>query len=299
MCVLAVLIGACASTGATPATPASSKSQTGQQVQIPGIPARPDVVAVVPFYAKENETDLEKTKAVIQAEVDGIRGVFIIDTGDFDVDLNRTYLQPSPTGGVDSVTDANRIPEQGWDTVRVKLRIGTLVDDFDAPDMRPNPHHGNAVLDHVFGNFSWVFAPRLGNIGVPALEPFETIIDYPHQRVIFIRLDSAGRRLAAVPAYPPASVVPLVRMSDGVHWGIQARLGGTVETLLVDTGNPGTPEEQKVADQLKQALAAGHTVFDIDHQYPNGLGFPFLRQLGVVGFNFRAKQLILYTNPAA
>ena len=30
---------------------------------------------------------------------------------------------------------------------------------------------------------------------------FETILDYVHQRVVLIRLDSTGHRLAAVPAY--------------------------------------------------------------------------------------------------
>ena len=30
---------------------------------------------------------------------------------------------------------------------------------------------------------------------------FETIIDYVHQRLIFIRVDSTGKRLASAPGY--------------------------------------------------------------------------------------------------
>jgi hypothetical protein len=258
-------------------------------------------VTVVPFYQKEGETDLEKTKVVLPAEVDGVHGIFILDTGDYDVDLNRTFLQPSATGGVDSITDANRIPEQGWDTVRVKMRIGTLAVDLDTPEFaKDHPRPGKVVLDHVFGNFSWVFAPRLGNIGVPALAPFETIIDYPHQRVIFIRLDSAGHRMADVPAYTPRATVPLVQSRDKLHWGVEARVGTTVDTIIVDTGDPGNASEAQAADSLLQAVAKGQLPFPVTpnayghSQLGSIIGYPFLRRLGVVGFNFRTRQLILY-----
>ena len=119
--------------------------------------------------------------------------------------LNRTFLQPSTTGNVDTITDANRIPDhtpmedylvggpKDWEKVHVTLRIGTLLDQFDDPGLthaaeEQNPSRYNAMLGHLWGNFSWVFGPRLGNIGPAALEQFETIIDYTHRRVILIRL---------------------------------------------------------------------------------------------------------------
>jgi hypothetical protein len=115
---------------------------------MPGIPDLPDIVTVVPFYTKPNETEREKTKAVIEAEIDGRRGVFIFDLGDVPVMLNRTYLQPNAAGGVDTVTDANRIPDNTprtdlfnpqnfmqFDRAPVTVRIGTLLSTFDDPEL--------------------------------------------------------------------------------------------------------------------------------------------------------------------
>jgi hypothetical protein len=264
----------------------SPSTQDTASTQVTGIPNLPNVVTVVPFYWKANETDLERTKVIIPAEVDGRRGNFVLDLGDPNLDLNRTFLQPSPTGGVDTVTDANRIPEHdGEDSAHVTLRIGTLIDSFVEPTLGgPNPRQINAFLNHIFGNFSWVFAPRLGNIGLSVLEPFETIIDYTHRRVVLIRLDSAGHRLAAVPAYTPKWTAPLIDMplahDARQWWGIAVRpFVNTVDTLtsanntetkMMDTGTPTNDNDEDI------------------------LGYPFLSQLGVVGFNHRTHQFILY-----
>jgi hypothetical protein len=285
-----MIAGACTPSATTQvaATPATQQTVASQ---IPGIPNRPDLVTAVPFYWKPNETDEEQTKVVIPAEVDGHHGIFIVDIGAPPFFLNRTFLQPSPTGGTDTVTDANRIPDTAgerprtWDKVRVMVRIGTLLDTVTDQVMTrlmkgSNPHHFNAFLNHYWGNFGWNFSPRLGNIGPSVLEPFETIIDYTHRRVVLIRLDSAGHRLVAVPAYKPIWSTPLVdveRYQDGQQfWGIAVRPDNTLDTLnvaentqtkVMDTGAPGDGEL---------------------------LGYPFLSHLGVVGFNHRTHQFILY-----
>lgn len=249
---------------------------------IPGVPNLPDVVTVVPFYHKANETTVEQTKVVISAAVDGVHGLFVLDLGAPRFNLNRTFLQPSPTGGVDTVSDANRISERGVeDSVHVKVRIGTLsIDVVDPMVPADDPHHPNAFLNHMWGNFSWVFAPRLGNIGLSVLEPFETIIDYTHQRVVLIRVDSAGHRLADVPAYTPRWSAPLVDVSLAPDarrwWGTAVRPDDMLDTvntsrnikiMVMDTGAP-----------------------------TNGrmLGYPFLSQFGEVGFNPRGHQFMLY-----
>jgi hypothetical protein len=286
---LLTVASACASVATTPATPPPAGQRpagAGQRpvsAAVPGIPDLPDVVTVVPFYWKANETELEQTKVVIPADVDGRRGNFVLDLGAPRLNLNRTFLQPSPTGGVDTVTDANRSPEHhGEDSVHVTLRIGTLIDSFVEPTIGgPNPRQINAFLNHMWGNFSWVFAPRLGNVSLSVLEPFETIIDYTHRRVVLIRLDPAGHRLAPVPAYTPKWTAPLIDMplahDARQWWGIAVRPDNTVDTLtsanntetkMMDTGTPTNDE-------------------DI-------LGYPFLSQLGIVGFNHRTHQFILY-----
>ena len=49
----------------------------------------------------------------------------------------------------------------------------------------------------IYGKFDENFDPPvLGFLGLSAIESFETIIDYVHRRLILIRLDRAGRRLA-------------------------------------------------------------------------------------------------------
>ena len=213
-----------------------------------------------------------------------------MNLGDPDVDLNRTFLQPSPIGGVDTIptNDYKRIQET--DTVRdkgvahVTLRIGTLLDNFDTSTMRtPTPHRFNAGLNHKFNNYSWVFAPRLGDIGLAALEPFETIIDYPHRLVVLIRLDSAGRRLAQVPAYTPQWSTPLIdialdprHLESKCRWGIAVRRNYTLDT--VDTRQNTVTHVLDTSSPFDGPL----------------LGYPFLSHLGVVGFNHRTRQFILY-----
>ena len=159
---------------------------------------------------------------------------------------------------------------------------------------------------------------HLGSLGLPALEPFETVIDYVHQRLILIRLDTAGRRVAAVPAVTPRTTIPLVPVQE--WWGVVARLGERVDSLMLDTGN-GVNE---LTATTREALGA-HLVpagqdpmfhvpcWTLDHlvvadqtvtasPFDTGdagrdfdiLGPPFLRQFGLVGFNLRTRQLILY-----
>lgn len=290
---------------------------------IPKIPNRPEVVTVIPFYMKSNPSWEEQTKVVLPADVDGVHGRFILDLGSPQLYLNRTFLQPSRTGGVDTVTPATQRPEKGgvapasWDSVHVRLRLGTLVDDFDDPSMGgANPRHVNAVLNHHWGNFQ-NFAPRLGNLSLSALEPFETIIDYTRRRVVLIRLDSAGHRLVDVPAYTPVWTAPLIdidlaavagpRWAGQKEWGVHVQLDGGRDSVFFDTGSPinllssatlahGTlrPADPTVSAAL---VIAGRsfpkTVF-----YPNPavniLGYDFLHRCGVVGFNYRTHQFILY-----
>lgn len=247
-----------------------------------GVPDKPDLVTVVPFYTKPDETPNEQTKVIIPAWVDSVFGLFVVDLGAPRLNLNRTFLQPGPHGGVDTVTAAHQIPEHaGEDSVHVTVRIGTLSTvPVDPLAKESGPKVPNAFLNHMWGNFSWVFAPRLGNIGLSVLEPFETIVDYTHQRLILIRLDSAGHRLVDVPAYTPKKTLPLIDMplfgDARKFWGVQVR-----PDLTLDTANAASNTKTMPMD-----TGAGE----------NGqmLGYPFLRQFGVIGFNHRTHQVILY-----
>ena len=276
------------------------QAQRSATTAIPGIPNRPDVVTVIPFYWKPNETDLEQTKVIIPAEIDGRHGIVNLDLGAGTAILNRTFLQPSLSNGVDTITDANRVPDstswenylvgspKDWEKVHVTMRIGTLLDTFDCPGLmhaleastgKSPQRRYNAILNHMWGNFSWVFAPRLGNIGPAVYAPFETIIDYTHRRVVLIRLDSSGHRLVQVPGYTPIWTSPLVVDVDsvGADLKLAVRPDNTLDTLKTTNNteikylDTGTPKSQD----------------DV-------LGYDFLSQLGVFGLNQRTHQFILY-----
>lgn len=302
---------------ATPLTAQSTSTPQPATLQVAGIPNRPDLVTVVPFYWKPHETDIEQTRVVFSAEVGGHRGILLLDLGDPDLDLNRTFLRPGVTGGLDTVQatdtmDKHRLP--GWDgqdSAHVTLWIGTLSIDFVDPTKPTDPRHINALLNHQFGNYAQVFPPRLGNIGPIALEQFETIIDYTHRRLVLIRLDSAGRRLVQVPMYTPTWSAPLVDIPIGkgkYWWGVQATLAEKPTTMFFDTGSEGnyltTGTETRAAahivhDTLDSLVIAGRVfgpvVLRSDATPPlDVLGFPFLSQLSVVGFNHRTRQFLLY-----
>jgi hypothetical protein len=257
---------------------------------------------VIPFYTKPNETALEQTKAVIEAEIDGHRGVFIFDLGDEPMMLNRTFLQPNAAGGVDTVTDANRIPDNTprtnymnpgnfsqFDKAHVTVRMGTLESRFDDSQLiaalgAPDSTRHNVMLGHLWGNFGWVFGPRLGNIGPAALEPFEAIVDYTHRRVVLIRLDSAGHRMVQVPGYTPGWTGPLLSVPTGLP-SIHA-LGIKVGPWnILDTVHTVNNSQTKIIDT--GAPSNGGRV----------LGYPFLSQFGAFGINQRTHQFILYQTP--
>ena len=283
---------------------------------IPGVPNRPELVAVVPFVTKGYESGTAATRVPIMAEVDGHSGLFILDLGDPGLDLNRRFLRPSARGGVDTVRDTTQLQLAGEpDKVHVTMRFGTLVDTFVAPVAEgEDPKRGrlNARLNYHLQHGP-DYGPDLGYLGLAPLEPFETILDYTHRRVVFIRLDKAGRRLVTVPAYTPIWSAPLIdiRVYDAdAWWGARVFLAGDVtDSVFFDTGAPGNQlvaataakvanhVMEDVLDSLRIAGRQFGPIQMLNEEVPplNILGYPFLSHLGVVGFNHRTHQLLLYT----
>ena len=272
----------------------------------PAVPPRSELVTIVPFYREAHIIEERNQWAVfIMAEVDGHRGVFMLDTGSPIFSLNRTFLQPSPTGGIDTVTDANRLPDHvgntvdTWGQVHIKdVRIGTLdVNVVEPTTPASDPRHVNAFLNHIWNNYVFVDTPRLGNIGLSVLEPFETIVDYRRQCVVLIRLDSTGHRLAAVPEYTPKWITPLIDKNSGEpgfnhgisgmqYWGIAVyeQEQGDPQSIAVDTAND--------SNDLQRILAIDT---GSDEVYWFGMiGYNFLHKFGAIGFNHRTHQFIGY-----
>ena len=116
--------------------------------------------------------------------------------------------------------------------------------------------------------------PVLGWLGLPALEPFETIIDYTHQRLVFIRLDQAGHRLAQVPAYTSVTTLPLIPIKNFGIWGLLARVEDTVtESLFIDTGAPNNTMDYTSAAAAHLKATNSDSLWTLDHLVLGGHPF--------------------------
>ena len=282
--ILVILSNACGPMTPSPAStagaPAPVTSQHATLADAPRIPDQPDLVTIVPFqFAAVPGPGF----ILFPAQVDDLYGTFLLDTGSPVVILNRAYIRPGHDGGIDTVTPlGHRCLPSGAGGVRAvtmqTVRIGTLRQTLDpftvgspkGKDLLPPPANAFLGDDARLGMFG---QPVLGFFGLNALEPFETIIDYRHKRLILIRLDAAGRRRVAVPAYTPMRTMPLLPMPDQEHWGV-AEWPGVPDTVIVDTGGGMFTDSTEV------------------------IGYPSLSRRGVVGFNFRTRQLVLYRNIA-
>jgi hypothetical protein len=297
-----------------PAVPTLPPLPPSRPLSLPNLPANSEQVTAVPF-----QVPLEQVRVpgsiLVSAEVDGHRGTFLLDTGSPLIFLNPDYLRPNATGGVDTVTTDSRPPLDSAPFVTVHtLRIGSILYHYDAGpvEIAGTRFRSNAYLldDDRIRNEKY---PMLGFLGLAALAPFETIIDYTHQRLILIRLDAAGHRLVPVPAYQPTAVVPLVPMANAQLYGVSARTGRLSSLYLFDTGaninqiTKATRQRlgahlvthQTWGDWTLDTLSVGSQLYtnvpmtfsEFDNEV---LGYPFLRALGTVGFNFRARQFVVY-----
>jgi hypothetical protein len=222
------------------------------------------------------------------------------------------------------VEDGRAREEQRALIVLHQVKIGALVQSLAPTDVGPPRPWiaSNAVLmaDSRFDQFT---RPVFGSFGLSAMESFQIVIDYPQHQLIFIRLDSAGHPLASVPHHTLAGSVPLVPVApEHTWWGIRVALGRAADTeqeaILLDTGGQFNflPDAtmRRLATHLSEStetLPSGATVprYVLDHLtlgtktvdsveirplQQTLLGYPFLSQLGVVGFNFRAHQFFWY-----
>ncbi|HXC25210.1 MAG TPA: hypothetical protein VNU46_04785 [Gemmatimonadaceae bacterium] len=260
-----------------------------------------DDVTVVPFTLDGLPSVSEP---LFPATIDGHYGLFGLDVGSVEGFVNRVYLKPNATGGgLDTVAVGDVLPTQGA-SMSTTMRLGTL----EWP-IRTAVQISQAGARDLH---------QLGNIGIGELTPFETIIDYTHTRLVLIRLDRVGHRLAVVPGYTPVDSIPLIFVDNG-HVAVVGRIGDMVDTLALDTGNPLPVILTSATRQRVQAHLAGGFVLDslvigkrtfaklvgpppfnqlfvgpTMPYMPDIIGYPVISQFGAVGINQRTRQLILY-----
>ena len=256
-----------------------------------GISDQSDLITVVPFQLVDGFI-------LVRAAMDEQRGDYLLDWGG-PVSLFKPRPGLPPATGDDPV----------WVTVHT-LRIGALWAPITNEDRR-----GNAfVLDHPIFHVPDLHA-AIGTIGLNVLFPFEVIIDYPRQRLIMIRLDSAGHRRHPLPAYTAVATLPfMINREGGPHIYLQGQVGDMTETFGLDTGAPDNilmPESRQHLGThltslpgqpdtylLDRLLINGHPiarqVFSVVDVGNNILGAPFLRSLGVIGLNLQTQQFTVY-----
>jgi hypothetical protein len=309
-----MMISACGRVAATPAVmpspavPAAAGQNSAMTDHrttadvVPAVPVLPDLVTVIPFQS------VRSGFIYLPAEVDGRRGRFIFDTGSPVVALNSAYIRPGSNGGIDTVRKENASTAfPAYVTVNLHtVRIGTLLQKLDSAraggPSAATIKYNAAIVDS--SRWAGESEPVIGDLGLSALEAFESILDYAHQRLVLIRLDSAGHRLAQVPGYTPALTVPLVPIEQ--WWGVIGLLNNkTADTLTFDTGDFANTLAPTVRPGQHFELMSKVDLTLTGHLFPavsfvvgmadsDVLGAPFLQQQGVVGFNFRAHQFILY-----
>jgi hypothetical protein len=261
---------------------------------------------------------------LIEADVEGHHGTFMLDTGAPMLFLNTAYVTPhdstitaqassAATGVVDVRLGVARTVQYGT-AVRHRVRVAYM-------DLR--------ALDRQVGQ------PVLGIFGVDQLSPFETVLDYRAGRIHLIPVDTNGHRMMPGSWMPATdSLSAPAEFAAPRRLVIQATLGGSLCYLLIDTGSPAnymkSVTQQKISTHLtiapvdsssveqREAASTHSTLWSLDRLVVgprtyatmrfaiprpedlalqhNTLGYPFLSTLGVVGLNFRAHQLYLYAN---
>lgn len=302
--------------GCHPATIAPADDQTSMSQWAP-----PPGTTTVPIQLVRDGAVL------VPAAVNGHHGIFLLDTGGPAILLNTDYLTVTASGAIDtnvvSRTDTLHPPtgvRHTWEKDSVVVQIGTLTTQV-VPRTARAAIQGGPMAVGAGVHFLSVLAgqPVLGILGLPALAPYETIIDYTHHRLTLIPVDSAGKRLVAVPYYTATEAVPM--FSDGGDWFVKARMGDHAVDLQLDLGNDrnelnvqmqqrvaghlhatdrwnvidGNREPGVVLDQLVLGDRSYGTVPFYISQRQSCLGGEFFwRHVGAVGLNFHARRLLFY-----
>jgi hypothetical protein len=258
---------------------------------------------------------------LVHATVDGHTGMWLLDTGSPQILLNASYWNVTTSGVDTNIVAATShefpVPSPFSEVTAVvhSLHIGALTVPFDLANASSQRF---SVIDRRMSRSVEhdVEQPVLGILGLPAWRPFETIIDYRHHQLTLIRLDAEGHRLTSDPQFTPVDSVSFIHTPDEEHYGVRATIGDSVVELLLDTGagsnvlggvaqarlqtyltTVGYDSVLDVPRMRMKEVKIGKTSHSIIFACRPGadlLGYPYLHQLGTIGFNLRARRLYIY-----
>jgi len=167
---------------------------------------------------------------VVQADVNGVAGNYLLDSGAPVIMLNRSYFtgdeiktrpidhqMPTGAGGAMSGVEATDKLTLKWGGLEIAGQQG-LVADFS----------------HLEKN---VGVPIVGLIGYAALEPFQVQFDYQQQELALLRLNEDNQPVAEINNDSPEAVID-IEMAGHVPF-IPVTIGGQDLKMGIDSGAEG------------------------------------------------------------
>lgn len=173
---------------------------------------KPDVT-IVPFICKNN-------LALIQAEVEGKKGYFILDTGTPDLTLNRSFFKGEASEKVFYGVNSKALDVE---LKFVRLNINGFIKDSEA-----------RIIDYtaIVANTG---LPVLGAIGNRAFDGCEIVFDYIFKEITIYRLGRTGDPLQNRALHePPRDTLAFVQ--KGSMPTIAVLVGETTVRIGLDSG---------------------------------------------------------------
>ena len=187
---------------------------------------------------------LKNRLLIVEAEVDGVKGNFIIDTGIEEIILNsKRKLQTMVA--LDFCDVGNQKQRGKIKNIQLQLANKTF----------KNQRAFVIDLRHLE---SGIHYPIMGLIGRKVLENFEFHLDYRHFKIHFYHLDKYGnKKIPLLEMSIPIDTIPI--MMKGQLPYIKATLDEKIYRFGLDTGAGINIFAQKLSKQLKQQTITYNT----------------------------------------
>ncbi len=157
---------------------------------------------------------------IIQAETDGKKGFFILDTGTPDLTLNNLYFQGEAAEKVFYGINGEALEVQ---VKFVRLHIGGFIKDTEAK-----------IVDFTAIE-AYTGMPVLGAIGNKVFKDCEVVFDYVFKEFTIYRLDKNGKPLHNRALHePPRDTLPFT--PKGSMPSVEVRVGEKTLRLGLDSG---------------------------------------------------------------
>jgi hypothetical protein len=200
------------------------------------------VRSVIPFRLAERII-------VVEAEVAGVKGNFLLDSGAPTLILNRSHYDR--TGLETRPLDHPTPKGAGGEMTRVEAATGLTI---SWRDIRMDNQRGLvADLGHLEKNLG---VSVTGLIGQSVLEPFEVRFDYEKSTVTLTRLDASGNPVVADRGDPPSHTLAF-ELADHVPV-LPVKIGDRILQLGLDSGAAGA----MIFNRSRDALEGRYIVVD-------------------------------------